>query len=200
MSKYKTTLLYGGGLDSTCNLVLLKDIIKSCVFVDYGQRAARGELAACKYFTSKYNIPLIIVENFHIKRYNSDLQVQLFTGDIKHSPYIKGRNLSLIMDALQVSEKVYVGFEKRETPFPDCSLEFIQSTNKILQGLFTPNTEVIAPFIFIDRFQLIKSAYKIDREIFDKAWSCWISEGNEPCGVCKHCLQIKEYKQLLNIQ
>lgn len=189
-----STLLLGGGLDSVAYLILLHKKIDSCIVIDYGQHSYKGEEASAEYFCNKYSKPLHKVKNSQILRYNK-CYCQLFTGNTEHNAYVNGRNISFILQALEIDDCVYLGFtDPGYAPFPDADEEFIRDINLLLSRVFN-KVSILAPYIDINRGIILQEAYKLDNELFDKSFTCWISNNIDECGHCKHCLLKEEQKR-----
>lgn len=179
-------LLLGGGLDSVAYLILLTEEIDKCIWIDYGQISSKGELEACKYFCNVYNKELIVATNNQVKCYNTCSM--LFSGDLKDDPFLNGRNLSLIMTAFEYSKNVMLGFtDPGYAPFEDANFKFINDLNNLLERVM-PTYNIVAPLINSNRKDVIKLAYSMNSSLFEKSFTCWISDSLKECGMCKHCL------------
>lgn len=203
-------LLMGGGMDSYAVLLYLveKGVKVVCVHVDYGQTSAKAERAACKgqisYVKDKYKVPLDLVELddkfliYHLNPHGSYL-----FGHETASPELKGRNLVLFLRAVCVAGyngRIYLGLDKPYNggePFKDCVLPFFKDAIKMIDR---PDIEVIAPFINMDKQNVVTWAYHRDSEFLDRTMSCWDARLDKyddvvECGVCKHCKTKKELKE-----
>jgi len=185
-----TDLLLGGGLDSVAYLILLNKELDKCIWINYGQVSIKGELEACKYFCDFYNKELIVATNTQIKNYNKNSM--LFSGNLEDPPFVIGRNLSLIMTAFEYSKKIMLGFtDPGYAPFEDANSKFINDLNFLLERVM-PSYSIIAPLIHKDRKEVIKEAYSLNNLLFEKSFTCWVSNSKIECGVCKHCILKKE--------
>jgi len=180
-----TDLLLGGGLDSVAYLILLNREIDKCVWIDYGQISSKGELKACEYFCNFYNKELIVAINTQVRKYNTCSM--LFTGDLEDDPFLIGRNLSLIMTAFEYSKNVMLGFtDPGYEPFEDANSKFLIDLNNLLERVM-PTYSIVAPLIHNNRKEVMKQAYCLNNSLFDKSFTCWISNSTLECGICKHC-------------
>ncbi|MBF0443414.1 MAG: 7-cyano-7-deazaguanine synthase [Oligoflexales bacterium] len=187
----KPILLYGGGLDSTAYLILMHNdgIDFKCLWIDYGQKGALNEKRAARYFTQTYGIELIEAKNEQIARYALS-DCQLLSGNTDHPSYVNGRNFSLILQALEYGDEVFLGLVELEYQSPpDADIEFLKRANAILKGAFHRDVRILAPYIACPRVELLTNAYEINQELFQYASSCWIG-GDQAmdCGHCKKCL------------
>ena len=204
--------LTGGGLDSTAQVILIMNNYVNLsvrklllMHIDYGQRAAMQEFHYVKKLAKKYNLSFTQIDLKHIIKESDNL---LF---IKHSieepidrekTVVLFRNPFLISVALFIllndkrfkdwrKADILVGFHREpDRVFLDAQGEFLNHINNMLSYLEIDN-RVLALFADKDRKEIIKEAYKLDSELFDLSWSCYL-DYERGCGVCPHCLQQKE--------
>lgn len=201
-------LLSGGGLDSIAYLIIMhnRGIKFATLVVDYGQASFAGELRATQYFCDKYGITILRCISEQIAAYNDTSSCMLWTGNKEHSPFVEGRNISLILKAFEYSKSVILGFcDPGYEPFPDANATFIDTVNTMLRHSFSSSFEASAPFIAIPRKELLYTAYTYDRDLFKASFTCWTPNLDEhsvngytrvlECGTCKHCLLKKEQEK-----
>ena len=197
----KWTFLSGGGLDSAAYIILKHNEIKNVVVIDYGQYPYLFELSMTKFWANEYNLPITILKDDNIKKYNLQ-QCMLFSGNIEDNAYVNGRNLSFIMDALTVGDNIMLGFTNPGyTPFPDADEQFLCDINDIIKRVFNREIHIDAPYIHTLRTDVFREAYKKDSRFFDYNATCWtpvkVGENFQNCGKCKHCKLLEEQKSLI---
>jgi len=203
--KNRILLLNGGGLDSNSQLILLNQEKKykgkvDSLHINYSQLSSEKEYEAVAYFTTKYKGHVWSADVLYENVFNDH---PLF-NDIKapRSKFVlDGRNLMLagvaIMFAKRVGyKKLMFGFhyEPDET-FLDAQVKYV----KKLQGLcdyLELDLEIIAPFQKRERDSIVKEAYALDNELFDRSWTCY---KDIKCGVCSHCKQEAKIKKDLGL-
>ncbi len=193
-----TVLLHGGGLDSTAVFLYLVSlgIDFDCLSVDYGHVAFKAELEAIAKQCLKYGVPLVQTENTSIKKLNGECM--LFSGNPEHTPVVSGRNLLLVTTAVEAGYKqIYLGLDKpanNAVPWPDASPEFVNRLNGTL-ALSFGDVNVKAPFIDVPKEEVFKNALRFDSSFFDMSMTCWTpTSTGDTCGVCKHCILEKTYR------
>lgn len=202
----------GGGLDSSALTVLEgMDLI---VHIDYGQTAAHEELSAIHRVLRHTNqlVPVVSVdvsEDFFFKNMHPNLLMG--TGD---QPFIRGRNLMLLMIAAQEALKngrcltLYLGLCRENMMFEDANESFVTIANQTLNRAFGTNEEdepvvsVLAPYINVPKEQFMRDAYSVfekrkdkpmvvglenGHNLFSESFTCWTPVNGEECGTCYHC-------------
>jgi len=170
------TVLLSGGIDSAACARYLQDEGRtvSCVFIDYGQAAARPERRAAMALAELLHSKLSII--------SVDAQQHFGVGEIV------GRNAFLALAALTLckmkSGVLALGIHAG-TPYYDCGPAFLISINRLVAEYTDGCTRVVAPFISWTK-----------RDTFDYyvgagfptsiSYSC--EAGKVPsCGACASC-------------
>ena len=142
----KAFILLSGGIDLMACINFYRDLgyDVECIFCDYGQPAATIEMQASQKIAEYYHIPYKVIAITNI--------------DIPKSGEICGRNALLVWTAFCKigfgTYKIILGIHTG-TSYPDCSLEFVNVTNRVLD-LYTGGTVILeATFI---RWQAMRSA------------------------------------------
>lgn len=175
MVAYNSTLiLMGGGMDSSYLASILKKTRKIIgIHFDYGHPASIYERKAVIEISKYLNIK-IRCESF---------KYPIFT--LKYE--IKGRNLLLIMAAIPFAIKyecsqIAIGIHKG-SHYYDTSLHFLLDMQRILDGYFSGNIQLIAPLIDLTKREILELS---KNEIpLNLTYSC--ETGNNPCGQCPSC-------------
>ena len=179
----KALILLSGGVDSMAcvyfHLQMGFDV--ECLFCDYGQPAVISEKQAATIIANKFNIPL------HFIKANDLLQ-------FPESGEICGRNALLVLMAFC---KIGVGTYKivlgihAGTGYSDCSPQFVDATNRVLDCYTNGTVTLEAPFLNWIKPEI--AAYCTDNQLpYDLTYSC--ETGNiPPCKQCSSCLDRKEF-------
>lgn len=172
-------VLLSGGLDSTACLYFYREQRRSvsALFVDFGQPARERERWAAEAISLHTETPLV-------------------TARIDGIPEIAGRetpgrNTLLVSTALMVvppeTRSVALGIHAG-TPYPDCTPDFVQRMNALLDLATDGRVVLAAPFVHwskVDIWDFLES-HSAPTEL---TWSC--EYGREtPCGTCPTCLDL----------
>lgn len=169
-------LLLSGGIDSAVCAELLKSNERDLtgVFADYGQRAARHELPAAKKIATHFDINLEILSCRLGKKF--------------HDGEITGRNLFLISSAMLFLGKqrgnIILGIHSG-VPYYDCSEEFMQRMNILLDSMTNHNVTLIAPLLTWTKSEIINYGLSTDVPL-SATYSCELGS-KPPCGSCQSC-------------
>jgi len=169
-------LLASGGIDSTACIQYYQDLgfkIK-CVFIDYGQNAKFQEKNSIENISSHYGVELQFLQCNLIDKYD--------IGEIK------GRNAFLVFTALlanpDFSGLLGLGIHTGSNYY-DCSKNFVDGINKILNGYRDGQLVLDAPFLNLNKKMIIK--YCMTKKVpLHFTYSC--EKGSpDPCGMCASC-------------
>lgn len=189
----KSLVLLSGGVDSVTLLRYLsvntnEELIP--IMFDYGQTQFKKEKKFAEGICKQLKLKLVVVS--------------LGTLSEISNGYIPARNSILIFNAVHLGEKIgagkiYFGAIKSEENFNDCSKEYIKSMNMVLS---IHRMELIAPFVDMDKIEVIKLAVKLGIDI-RYTWSCNFPKRNIfggiiPCDECNDCKIIEEVIELFN--
>ena len=188
----KAVALLSGGLDSVVSMLLAsKEVeIVLAITVDYGQRAAKQEIAASQRIAHDMGIPHKVICLPFMMELNSDL---LKPGNsCIVNPWVPNRNGLLINLAACLAENlgaqmVICGFNREEAAiFPDNSSSFIEAVNSAL-SYSTRNHVFAKSFVQnMTKEDIVRQALLLDVNL-DSLWSCY-QDGDEPCGGCSSCI------------
>ena len=212
--KKKCVVLLSGGLDSSANLAFCREQDEPILALtaDYGQRAAKQEIAAakklCDHFDIRHEVLNIqwlgalggssLTESSRaVPQISRDKLDELATiQDTARSVWVPNRNGVLINAGAAYAERleanwVVVGFNREEAvTFPDNSAAFLESATQALQystqervGVFCYTTDLNKVEI-VQRLNLLGPPFP-----FEKLWSCYHG-GERPCGVCESCQRL----------
>jgi 7-cyano-7-deazaguanine synthase len=188
----KAVALLSGGLDSVVSMLLAsKEVeIVLAITVDYGQRAAKQEIAASQRIAHDMGIPHQVICLPFMMELNSDLLKP--DNSCIVNPWVPNRNGLLISLAACLAENlgaqmVICGFNREEAAiFPDNSSSFIEAVNSAL-SYSTRNHVFAKSFVQnMTKEDIVRQALLLDVNL-DSLWSCY-QDGDEPCGGCSSCI------------
>jgi 7-cyano-7-deazaguanine synthase len=188
----KAVALLSGGLDSVVSMLLAsKEVeIVLAITVDYGQRAAKQEIAASQRIAHDMGIPHKVICLPFMMELNSDLLKP--DNSCIVNPWVPNRNGLLISLAACLAENlgaqmVICGFNREEAAiFPDNSSSFIKAVNSAL-SYSTRNHVFAKSFVQnMTKEDIVRQALLLDVNL-DSLWSCY-QDGDEPCGGCSSCI------------
>jgi len=187
--------LVSGGLDSTLMAVLAKEagINQSPLFVNYGQRALRRELAACRRSLQSNNLPKPAVTNVAgfgalIRSGLTDRKLHTF-----EDAFTPGRNLLfLLLGAAYAYEvqasAVSIGLlSERTSLFPDQTSHFILGAESLLSECIGRPVKVLTPLMDFTKRDVVEMARK---KKISGTYSCHVG-GPRPCGKCISCREFE---------
>lgn len=169
-------ILLSGGIDSAAALHFYKKVSNDlvCLHFSYGQKSEKSELNSAKKISEYYDSSF---ENIRLKfplTYNKE--------------EILCRNILFIMSAAAIQLdpcEIILGIHSG-TGFYDCSKDFLDHTQKILDGYFYGVKRVVTPFGSSTKESIIEYCIK-ESVPLHLTHSC--IEANIPCGKCMSCRQ-----------
>jgi len=214
MSK-KFLFLFGGGIDSVAQVILLNslcgnDVKIRLLHIDYGQKASMHEIKSglnlVKYgyaeklnrlslnYIYNTNNPLFCNIQFSEDEYTKDKCEISFRnamlGFVGLFKLLNDDEYSDFRDA-DICFGFYAYTEKGTYPFPDETPIFINKMNNVID-VYGYENRFVAPFMHMSKKGIWKSAYEKEPKLFDIAWTCY-EDGDKQCGVCPHCQYLKRF-------
>ena len=210
MTRASSVILLSGGLDSAANLAFChdRDSAVLALTADYGQRAARRELAAARGLAKYYGVRHEVVDLTWLGRLGGsaltsdqvipdmaashldDLDV---TRETARQVWVPNRNGILLNVASAFAERlgaarVVVGFNIEEAAtFPDNSEEFLEAASHALKYSTAGRVQAFSYTARWDKRQIAIELRKLAKPFpFEQVWSCY-QGGEKPCGNCESC-------------
>jgi len=209
-NKSKAISVLSGGLDSTVATAYFKDTYDiHAITFDYGQRSAEMEIQSSKSICEELNIKHTVIELLWLKELGSsaltsadvdipqirmdELDDKSICDETARKVWVPGRNVVFTAIALAFAEseealKIIVGWDHEEAiTFPDNSKEFLNAFNDVLRIGSLKNIEIEAPFIDMNKSEIVKLGYKIKAPL-NLSYSCYKGH-DKHCGVCESCMR-----------
>lgn len=107
--------------------------------------------------------------------------------------YVPNRNMIFlsigagIAESLGVEEVYYSAQAQDEYGYWDCTVEFLQRMNKVLQLNRKRKVTIQAPFITYRKSEIIRLGLRLGVD-YGMTWSCYRGEG-QACGRCPTCVE-----------
>ena len=209
----KAITLLSGGLDSSVATLIGAETakIELALTFDYGQRAVTREVKAAKKFCEYYNIPHEVISLSWLATLSTgaltdenQILPQFTDTDLDKNPkkekdsakavWVPNRNAIFINIASAYAEakncsQIIAGFNAEEAKtFPDNSVDFIDTQNKLLLYSTLSHPKIICPTQNMKKAEIAKEATRLgmNPEFF---WSCY-EGGASMCGTCESCSRV----------
>ncbi len=198
--------LVSGGLDSCVAAALAGQKYRlALLHCNYGQRTEGRELRAFNELADYFAVPeklRLAVGLDHFRQIGgsslTDPEKKIPAeepgpGEVP-STYVPFRNANLLALAVSWAEaveakRVFIGvMEEDSSGYPDCREEFIAAFNRAVELGTGPGSgiRVEAPLIHLSKGEAVRRGLEINAPLH-LTWSCYVSPGPRPCGVCASC-------------
>lgn len=205
----KSVVLLSGGLDSAVSLAqaLLDSEVVLCLTMDYGQKAARKEIAAAAALAAHYKVPHRVIELPFLKQITRTSLVERKaavpepSAEALDNPeearataaavWVPNRNGLFINIAASFAEamgcqQVVTGFNREEAAtFPDNSLAFIEAANRALCFSTLSGVKVVSYTARLNKAEIVALGKRLGVP-WNLIWSCYHG-GETMCGRCESC-------------
>ena len=195
----RVVLILSGGIDST---TLLGKLVKEgkevyTLTFDYGQRHIK-EITSAKALVNYYKIinhKVIHLPIFKGSALTDDIDVPEghYAQENMKLTVVPNRNMIMLSIAMGYAEsvqagKVYYGAHSGDHAiYWDCRTDFLDAMNIIASLNDVHGIEVIAPFIFLDKGDIVCIGKSLNIPYY-LTWTCY--KGKEKaCGVCGSCTE-----------
>lgn len=190
-------LLYSGGLDSTTILYDYKDVIKLCLYIDYGNANKSKELEQVYYHAGKLNKEVKVLDAISLfKGITEGKSISLFQDYKNHTEnyVLHFRNgifvsIAISFAALHNYDNIYTGFCCSDDESASC---IIDTTHQFVSCMTDANDNkisILSPYCLLPKSAVLLKAESFGIEL-SKTWSCF-GDGPERCGECNACLSIQ---------
>ena len=180
-------VLFSGGVDSTflCHQASSEGLLRSAMFMDYGQAAARMERRAVELWSAREDTEVIHAQ---VQIHGTDQHMNTGAG----SPGLRilpGSDLVMLSHAANYAathgiNRVWYGATVNDADYPDCLPEWVDALNALTTRDLGVSIE--APLISMSKREIMQEADRLG--IFlSSAWSCYQPVGSSPCGECHSC-------------
>jgi len=199
----KAVALLSGGLDSTVAFAIRARQAVLALTVDYGQRAARREIAAARRTAARYRVPHRVLRlpwlgggalvDRSRRLPSPNLARPSETRAAAAAVWVPNRNGVFIAAAAALAERmgasrVVVGFNREEAAtFPDNSAAFLEASNRALRHSTNRRVRVESPTLRWDKARIVREARR-RRIPLDSLWPCY-EGGRSWCRRCESCLR-----------
>lgn len=207
-------LLAGGGIDSMTALVYLRkrDVQLHALFFRYGQTAEVQEAEACRYFCSKWDVPLheVTIPMF-MKSAISGAEGASALDPRQNR--LEVRNFILVAYATQYAallnvDALVLGFHQEprdssnEYVFPDASPEFRYAVEAAATAALGRPLYVQAPFVAWERWEILRLGHVLAPDDLPyRAFTCYTpASDGRACGQCAHCVQLRANAEKANVR
>jgi len=209
----KSVVLLSGGLDSAVAFKKALDEygVALALTFDYGQRAAKREIAAASAMSLRFDVSHEVIGLPWLKKITKtalvDKGAPLPEPDIDSlddaekgsssakKVWVPNRNGVFINIAAAYcesagAEMVIAGFNAEEAvTFPDNSPAFISAASKALSYSTLSRVKVLSPTSDMCKTDIVRLGMEIGAPL-DLVWSCY-EGGGAMCGACESCMRLK---------
>jgi 7-cyano-7-deazaguanine synthase len=219
MKKKRAIAVLSGGLDSTVATSVFKENYDiNAITFNYGQKSVEMEIKSAKEVCNQIGAEHTVIDlpwlaELGGSSLTSDEDVpEPDTSELDDldsslksalSVWVPGRNIVFTAIANSFAEAesasiIIVGWDLEEAAtFPDNSLEFLNTFNKVLDVGSFDEIKVEAPLIGMDKTEIVKLGNNIGAPL-KLSYSCY--KGFEyHCGVCESCMRRKRAFKNANI-
>lgn len=208
----KAIILMSGGLDSAVILAIALKQKRECLVLsfDYGQRH-KIELESAKKITAFYNVPHKIITIDPKSFGNSSLLSSTSKSEFEvpknrtvaemkqaetPNTYVPARNTIFLSFAIAQAEifqagEIYIGPNALDMKYPDCSQEFIDAFQQVInvataQAVSGNAPKLVAPLLKLNKAEIIALGLSLKAPL-EMTFSCYDPIEGQPCLECDAC-------------
>ncbi|MFQ6099178.1 MAG: 7-cyano-7-deazaguanine synthase QueC [Armatimonadota bacterium] len=215
----RSVVLLSGGLDSTVALTAARaeGEVRLALTFDYGQQAAKREIAASRAMCQRLGVPHEAVSLPWLAKItqtalvNDSVAVPTLTPEELEAAeldaaahwaaavWVPNRNGVFVNVAAAYAESlccdaIVCGFNREEAAtFPDNSAEYVDATNGALRFSTRRSVRIVAPTQDMSKCEIVRWGRQIGAPL-DLVWSCY-GDGPEQCGQCESCRRLQRALQ-----
>lgn len=198
--------LLSGGMDScVAAAIAARRYELACLHLDYGQLTEPREHRAFHDIADFYRVPRarrLVLRVEHFTRIGgsslTDRSLPVPRADFARrgvpSTYVPFRNAHILAIAVSWSEvigakRIFIGAIERDgSHYPDCRASFLDAFNRAVALGTKPGSgiRVLAPLLEMTKADVVRLGVRLGAPL-RLTWSCYTSNGPEPCGVCDSC-------------
>lgn len=205
VTRPRAVALLSGGLDSTISFLFGRKIcrIVMALTFDYGQRAAKREIASARKIAARYRIPHRVLNMHWLREFTSSFLVKgkKLSSDISDmwdikNLWIPNRNALFISAGAAVAEGlgcelVITGFNAEEAvDFPDNTGDFVKAMNTSLRFSTLKRIRVISYTQNLRKHRVVTLGEEL-KAPWELIHSCYLG-GRLMCGKCMSCTRLIE--------
>src|SRR6185503_18356227 len=184
----KAVALLSGGLDSTVAFAIRARDAVLALTVDYGQRAARREIASARKTAARYRVPHRVLKlpwlaggaltDRSRRLPRPDIARAADTRKSAAAVWVPNRNGVFIAAAAALAEslkasRIVVGLNREEAAtFPDNSAPFLDAANRALRYSTANGVAVESPTLRWDKKRIVREANRRGIGLGD-VWPCY---------------------------
>jgi 7-cyano-7-deazaguanine synthase len=205
-------VLLSGGLDSTVafKAALDRSGVLLAITFDYGQRAARREVAAAAAIAARFGVEhraialpwlgeetstALVDRKKEVPRPAANDLDSERARETAAAVWVPNRNGVMINIAAAFAEargadRVVVGFNREEgATFPDNTEDYARAATAALAFSTLSKVRVEAPAAALSKAEIVRLGQSIGAPL-DLVWSCYFGD-EAPCGCCESCLRLR---------
>ena len=197
----KAVALLSGGLDSTVAFAIRARDTVLALTIDYGQRAAKREIAAARAIAKRHRVPhRVLALPWLAGGALTDRSRRLPSPDLRRATetkasaaavWVPNRNGAFIAAAASIAERlgasrIVVGFNREEAEtYADNSAAFLEAANRALKYSTRNGVRVESPTLRWDKRRIVREATRRSIDL-RRLWPCY-EGGRAWCLECESC-------------
>lgn len=209
----RAVVLLSGGLDSLVAAALTRTEAELILALtsDYGQRAARREIAAAQQQAAWLGCPHRVIDlpwlgalggsaltetdRWLPEPESADLEAPEAAAQRAQAVWVPNRNGVLVNVAAAFAERlgaewVVCGFNAEEAAtFPDNSRAFMQAADALWRCSTLGGVSLHAPTADLDKAEIVRRGRALGVPL-ESVWSCYLGEEKQ-CGRCESCRRLQ---------
>lgn len=203
----RAVVLLSGGMDSCVTAAILRDrgYELALLHTTYGQRTAERELWSFNAIADFWKVDedsRLVVDIGYLAAIGgsslTDRSIEVAEADLESkeipTSYVPFRNANLLAIAASWAEVIGAGViaigavEEDSSGYPDCRPAFFEAFERTIDLGTRPETtiRIETPVIAMRKSQIVRTGLDLGAPLH-LTWSCYRSNGPEPCGTCDSC-------------